>query len=92
MNMSSGWAYSGYNSDHGIDYTWEWDFGPSFTVGQVTFHGIHGGGLHQTGVVSYRYRPDPSGGDQTVNARIRTIGRHGLHMSMPTNVRGLHSA
>ena len=66
-SMSSGWAYSGYNSDNGIVYTWEWDFAPAYTVGQVSIRGVAGDGQHITGVISYRYRPDPHGAETTVN-------------------------
>jgi hypothetical protein len=62
-SMSSGSAYSGYNSDNGVDYTSEWDFAPSYTVAQVSLYGLSGGGLHHAGVISYRYRPDPNGQD-----------------------------
>lgn len=65
-SMTSGWAYGGYNSDNGIVYTWEWDFAPAYTVAQVTLRGVSGGGLMITGVVSYKYRPDPNGADISV--------------------------
>lgn len=65
--MTSHWIYSGYNSDQGVSYTHEWDFGPSFTVAQASFYGVGGGGLHHTGIVSYRHRPDPNGPDIPVD-------------------------
>jgi len=62
--MSSGWAYSGYtDADSGIMYTWEWDFAPTYSVGQVSFNDVSGSGEHHTGVISYRYRPQPNGAD-----------------------------
>jgi hypothetical protein len=65
--MSSGWAYSGYtDNDNGIMYTWEWDFAPTYTVGQVSFNDVSGEGEHHTGVLSYRHRPQ-RGPDQSVS-------------------------
>ena len=66
-SMTSGYLYSGYNSDHGLSYTYEVNFGPAYTVGQASFHGVDGDGLHHTGVAAYRFRPDPNGPEQTVN-------------------------
>jgi hypothetical protein len=69
-SMTSGWAYSGYNSDNPVLYTWEWDFAPSYTVGQTTIQAFDwgdGGKNFVTGAISYRYRPDPDGADQVVS-------------------------
>lgn len=65
--MTGGGLYSGYNSDNGLSFTREFNFAPSFTVGQASFYGISGGGLHHTGIAAYRFRPNPNGAEQTVN-------------------------
>lgn len=65
-SMASASAYSGYNSDNPVLYTWEWDFAPTYTVGQTTVRAADwaGDNIFWTGAISYRYRPDPSGADQ----------------------------
>lgn len=64
--MTSGWAFGGFNANNGITSTWEWDFAPAFTVAQVSLHGVVGGGLMFTGVISYKYRPNPNEPDVAV--------------------------
>jgi hypothetical protein len=56
--MTSARIYSGYNSDSGVTFTHEYGFQPSFTVGQASFNGVSGAGLHHTGVLSFRTPPN----------------------------------
>ena len=54
--MSSHWLYSGYNADHWVSFTLEFNFDPSFTVARASFYAVVGGGSHHAGVVGYAQR------------------------------------
>lgn len=65
--MTSAWVYSGYNSDHGVSFSYEVNFPPTFTVAQATLSYVTGGGLHKVGIVGFRHRPTADGPEQSVN-------------------------
>jgi hypothetical protein len=66
-SMFSTWIYSGFNSDHWITYTHEWNFAPSFAVAQASFYTVVGAGSHHTGIAGYRSLPDPAGSEIPVS-------------------------
>ena len=64
--MTSEWIHSS-SGDDGHSFSAETRFARQFVVAQSTFTEVDGGGLHATGVVGFRVRPDPNGAEQVVN-------------------------
>ena len=65
--MTSAEAYSGYNSGQGVNYSFEMNIPPTFTVAQASLYYVAGGGLHKTGIVGFRHRPTANGSELSVN-------------------------
>jgi hypothetical protein len=64
--MSSVEWDSGWGED-GVLGTWEWLLDPTYIVAQVAPYYFGGGGLLAAGVVGWRQRPDPNGGEIVTN-------------------------